>query len=261
VTTYGAVLEALGDPTRRSIVERLGRGPSSVGDLADDLPVSRPAVSQHLKVLKDAGLVSDHAEGTRRIYRIRPDGFQPLRTYVEAMWTDALGRFKAAAEREGGAGMEMTTMEPVVVSVTVARPVDEAFSLFTERFEEWWPMATHSIGVDDEGVGVTPVGGGIEPRLGGRIFERLPDGRELPWGEVRVWDPPARLVLSWAPGLDPRPFTEVDVRFVAEGSSTRVELTHRGWELLGEQAMAARSGYLAGWPVVLARFVEFTNLD
>ncbi len=93
--------DALGDRTRRTIFGRLAQKPSSVGDLARDLPVSRPAVSQHLRVLKQAGLVSDRAEGTRRIYRIEPDGVRALRDQLDRYWDEALSAFKAAAEKGG----------------------------------------------------------------------------------------------------------------------------------------------------------------
>src|SRR3954466_15031598 len=93
-------LTALGDPTRRAIFERLAGGPLPVGEIARGLPVSRPAVSQHLKVLKGAGLVLDRAEGTRRLYRIDPDGVGALRAYFDRFWNQALAAFKAAAERE-----------------------------------------------------------------------------------------------------------------------------------------------------------------
>jgi DNA-binding transcriptional ArsR family regulator len=90
---------ALADPTRRAIFERLGERPRAVRELADELPVSRPAVSQHLKVLKDAGLVVDHAAGSRRIYQLDPDGVDALRAYLDTFWTQALRAFKTAAER------------------------------------------------------------------------------------------------------------------------------------------------------------------
>ena len=93
-------LDALGDPTRRAIFERLADGPASVGEIAGGLPVSRPAVSQHLKVLKDAGLVADRPQGTRRIYAIDPDGLAAVRAYFDQFWTIALTAFKAAAEQE-----------------------------------------------------------------------------------------------------------------------------------------------------------------
>ena len=91
-------MNALGDPTRRAIFERLRDGPLAVGELAQGLPVTRPAVSQHLRVLKEAGLVSDRREGTRRLYHVDPDGLAELRAYFESFWTQALAAFKQAAE-------------------------------------------------------------------------------------------------------------------------------------------------------------------
>lgn len=96
------VLDALGDPTRRQIFESLRGGPRSVGELASGLPVSRPAVSQHLRVLKQAGLVSDRKEGTRRLYRIDPGGLSGLRDYFDGFWGEALERFAAEARKEQG---------------------------------------------------------------------------------------------------------------------------------------------------------------
>jgi DNA-binding transcriptional ArsR family regulator len=93
-------MDALGDPTRRAIFERLRSGPSAVGEIADELPVSRPAVSQHLRILKDAGLVTERRNGTRRLYRIDPDGVGKLRDYFDDFWNEALAAFKAAAEEE-----------------------------------------------------------------------------------------------------------------------------------------------------------------
>lgn len=98
---YGKGIEALGDPTRRDVFERLRERPLAVGELAAGMPVSRPAVSQHLKVLKDAGLVSERREGTRRIYGIAPEGIAELRAYFEQFWVSALEGFKAAAEMKG----------------------------------------------------------------------------------------------------------------------------------------------------------------
>jgi DNA-binding transcriptional ArsR family regulator len=95
-----AALGALGDPTRRAIFERLTAGPRAVGELAEQLPVSRPAVSQHLKVLKEAGLVTDRAEGTRRRYRVDPRGVRALRDYLDNLWDDALTAFAAEVEKE-----------------------------------------------------------------------------------------------------------------------------------------------------------------
>ena len=92
-------LTALGDPTRRTIFERLADRPSAVGELARDLPVSRPAVSQHLRVLKDAGLVIDRPAGARRIYQLDPDGLDALRAYLDQYWTRALAAYKTVVEQ------------------------------------------------------------------------------------------------------------------------------------------------------------------
>jgi DNA-binding transcriptional ArsR family regulator len=100
VTANGLTqLSALGDPTRQAILERLADGPLAVGELAAGLPVSRPAVSQHLKVLKQAGLVRDQPAGTRRLYSVDPEGIAALRSYFERFWNQALDAFKNAAER------------------------------------------------------------------------------------------------------------------------------------------------------------------
>jgi DNA-binding transcriptional ArsR family regulator len=92
-------LAALGDPTRRRVFERLAEAPRSVGELAHLVPVSRPAVSQHLRVLKDAGLVTDRADGTRRIYHIDPAGLGPIRAWLDRFWTEALDAFKHEVEK------------------------------------------------------------------------------------------------------------------------------------------------------------------
>jgi DNA-binding transcriptional ArsR family regulator len=100
VVTYQADgWTALGDPTRRAIFEHLAEHPRAVGELASELPVSRPAVSQHLKVLKGAGLVMDRPAGNRRIYQLDPAGVSALRAQLDQFWTDALAAYKAAAER------------------------------------------------------------------------------------------------------------------------------------------------------------------
>jgi DNA-binding transcriptional ArsR family regulator len=98
---YINALDALADPTRRRVFERLRAGPQPVGRLADGMPVSRPAVSQHLKVLKEAGLVTEEQDGTRRIYRIDPQGLAQLRAWLDQFWDSALDAFKAEAERLG----------------------------------------------------------------------------------------------------------------------------------------------------------------
>jgi DNA-binding transcriptional ArsR family regulator len=105
-------LTALADPTRRRIFERLRAGPRPVGQLAKGLPVSRPAVSQHLKVLKEAGLVTDHPEGASRVYAIDPKGLAQMRRWLDQFWDDELAAFKAEAEAtassSGAVGLQKT---------------------------------------------------------------------------------------------------------------------------------------------------------
>ena len=100
LTYQGAGWTALGDPTRRAIFERLAGRPSAVGELANAFPVSRPAVSQHLKVLKEAGLVSGRPDGNRRIYQVDPDGLHALRVELDKFWFQALANFKEIAEQD-----------------------------------------------------------------------------------------------------------------------------------------------------------------
>jgi len=92
-------MSALGDATRRAIFELLAEGPRAVGEIAKELPVTRPAVSQHLKVLKEAGLVTDRQDGTRRLYQLNPDGVGALRAYFDRFWNRSLAAFKAAVEQ------------------------------------------------------------------------------------------------------------------------------------------------------------------
>jgi DNA-binding transcriptional ArsR family regulator len=97
----GDPFDALGDPNRRAIVELLRAGDRSVGQLADALPISRPAVSRHLRLLKDAGLVTDRAEGTRRLYRLHDEGIAAVRDYLEQVWGEAAARFSLLADNTG----------------------------------------------------------------------------------------------------------------------------------------------------------------
>jgi DNA-binding transcriptional ArsR family regulator len=103
---YTNALVALADPTRRAVFERLASGPRSVGEVADGMPVSRPAVSQHLKVLKEAGLVTDRADGARRVYRIDPQGLGQIRAWLDQFWETALEAFQAEFEPDKSSNEE-----------------------------------------------------------------------------------------------------------------------------------------------------------
>lgn len=142
---------------------------------------------------------------------------------------------------------------PIVKSVTVCAAPARAFALFAERFARWWPLALVHTGPD-------PVDCAIEPRVGGRVFERAADGRETLWGTVLAYDPPHRLVFSWVVELPAGQEQLVEIRFTAEDSGTRVELTHSGWEKLGDAAASQRERYDRGWGTVFERhFVEYVN--
>jgi DNA-binding transcriptional ArsR family regulator len=98
VTYQSAQLDALGDATRRAVLQRLLAGPLPVGKLAEGFPISRPAISQHLRILKESGLVTDRANGTRRVYQLNPAGFDSLREYFDQFWNQALDAFKKKVE-------------------------------------------------------------------------------------------------------------------------------------------------------------------
>ena len=100
MVTYGIVLDSLADSTRREVLDLVRRKPSSVQEIADQLPISRPAVSQHLKNLRDAGIVTSHPVGTRRVYTVTTDGFEVLRQWLDVMWRDALSSFAAFADNQ-----------------------------------------------------------------------------------------------------------------------------------------------------------------
>ena len=100
-STAGDPFEALGDPTRREILRLLSHGDKPVREIADALPISRPAVSRHLRLLKDAGMVSEQPDGTRRIYHLRDEGMEAVRAYLEGVWGQAAGRFRLVAENTG----------------------------------------------------------------------------------------------------------------------------------------------------------------
>jgi uncharacterized protein YndB with AHSA1/START domain len=142
---------------------------------------------------------------------------------------------------------------PVIKTVTVRAASARAFALFADDLARWWPLAQFHTGPD-------PVECTIEPRVGGRVYERAADGRETPWGTVLAYEPPHRLAFSWILGLSAEQEQLIEIRFMAEDRGTRVELTHSGWEKLGEAAASLRERYERGWATILARsFVDYAN--
>jgi uncharacterized protein YndB with AHSA1/START domain len=135
-------------------------------------------------------------------------------------------------------------MEPLVVEFAVACPPERAFEMWAERASLWWPPG-HSVSARP-GLSVT-----FEPRPGGRIYERTPEGDEHDWGEVLAWEPPRRLVYLWHLRFDRADATEVEVTFEAEAEGTAVAIVHRGWERLGAKGPERRERTKAGWASVI----------
>ncbi len=136
---------------------------------------------------------------------------------------------------------------PLELAFSVACHPAEAFTVWTERFSTWWP--------DDHTVTGDPASVVLEPRLGGRIYERTLEGTEHDWGEVIVWEPPDRLCYLWHLRRDRADATEVEIRFLGEGAGTRVEIEHRGWERLGTAGTEWRERNISGWQTLLPHFI------
>lgn len=256
MTYRPGVWTALGDPTRLAIMERLAERPLAVVDLAREMPVSRPAVSQHLKVLKEAGLVIDQPVGNRRVYRVDPEGLAALRAHIDRFWEKALGAYKATVESEEDRVSEQTAETTVRRSITVEAPIDKAFRVFTEDFGRFKPPEHNLLGVE---IAETV----FEPRVGGHLYDRGVDGSECRWARILAYDPPNRVVISWDIGptwqieSDPSRTSEVEVRFIADdGDTTRVELEHRNLDRHGDGWESVRDGIDAadGWPLYLQRY-------
>jgi DNA-binding transcriptional ArsR family regulator len=152
-------LAALGDPTRRAIFERLAAGPVAVGEIARDLPVSRPAVSQHLKVLKEAGLVVDRPAGARRLYQLDPDGVAALRGYFDQFLEPGACCVQGGRPAtQGGVGMTQSASDLTIhKTITVDVSQDRAFTMFAQEMGSWWPLDSKSIGVEVRFIAAGPM--------------------------------------------------------------------------------------------------------
>ena len=142
---------------------------------------------------------------------------------------------------------------PLVKSVEVPLDIKAAFELFTTGIGRWWPLRTHSVEQERARACV------FETGIGGRIYERAGSGVEHEWGRVLEWHPPTRVLYTWYPGRDERTAQMVEVTFAAAGTKTKIELTHRGWETLGDAAQAQRDNYDTGWDLVLGAYAELAN--
>jgi uncharacterized protein YndB with AHSA1/START domain len=141
-------------------------------------------------------------------------------------------------------------IEPLRLSYEIDCPADHAFDVWTNQLSTWWPNG-HSASGDPDTIVM------LEPRLGGRIFERTPDGREIDWGEVTRWSPPSRLGYTWHIGRTRDDATDVDLTFVDLGDGrTRLEIVHSGWDRLGAEGEPWRDANTNGWDSLIPRFVE-----
>jgi DNA-binding transcriptional ArsR family regulator/uncharacterized protein YndB with AHSA1/START domain len=251
---------ALGDPTRRAIFERLIERPSAVTELARGLPVSRPAVSQHLKVLKDAGLVVDKPAGKQRIYRVDPGGLAALRAELDRFWTKTLAAYKTVVEQptQGDPMGIQAADASVQTSIVVEAPIARAFKVFTEDFGRFKPAEHNMLKVE---IAETV----FEPKVGGFLYDRGADGSVCRWARVLAYDPPNRVLLSWniSPQWqledDPKKTSEWEVRFIAETPQrTRVEIKHRKLDRHGEGWQGVREAVAGdqGWPLYLQRYAS-----
>lgn len=251
------MLDAIGDPMRRRIVDRLAAGPLPVGELARAMPVGRPAVSMHLRLLLSAGVVTAERAGNRRLYRLDPAAMRELQEHFRRYWEQAMAAFRDAAEAEARSVMDVEEQEEVstVSSVTVRAPREVAFRVFIGL--RWWPLATHHL-AEPPGEEVR-----LEPFAGGRWYERGPGGREQDWGTVLAWDPPRRLLLRWHMSSDwtyepdPALASEIEVRFTPVGpDETLVEYAHRHLERYGKGAERMRRAVDGGAARCLATFAS-----
>jgi hypothetical protein len=142
---------------------------------------------------------------------------------------------------------------PIVKTVRVPWDPAAAFRRFTAEIGTWWPLRTHSVG------GTRAVAVRFEEQVGGRIVESVRSGEPCVWGTVTAWEEGTRVAFTWHPGQEPSVATQVDVRFEADGTGTRVTLTHTGWEAYGAKARRTRGAYGPGWEYVLAHFTDRTT--
>jgi uncharacterized protein YndB with AHSA1/START domain len=142
------------------------------------------------------------------------------------------------------------TLMPLVKTVTVPLAPNAAFDLFTHRMAEWWPLGTHA--VSPFALKAAASGVLVPPRVGGVVLETMADGTTAPWGTVTAFEPGQCFAMTWHPGSDPAHSTAVSVAFDAEGTGTRVTLTHSGWERR-EDGVAARASYDTGWNGVIGQ--------
>ena len=242
----GDPFEALGDTNRREILRLLSDGDKPVREIADAMSISRPAVSRHLRLLKDAGMVAEEARGTRRNLP-PPSAGSAGRPGLPGAGLGRRGDAVSLVRREHRRrGKKMSSS--LKMSFEVACSAEHAFRTWTAEIGTWWP-SDHTV------TGEADLRIVIQGRVGGRIYERTADGVEHDWGEVTVWGPPrnwaicgtcaktARMLLRSTSALSPWAPTR-----------TRVQIEHSGWERLGAVGEERRAKNLVGWETLLPHF-------
>ncbi|MGH7759534.1 MAG: SRPBCC domain-containing protein [Candidatus Dormibacteria bacterium] len=244
-------LDALTDPGRREVLENLAAGPRSVAELSTRLAAPGPVLDQWLGTLREAGLVAEVPGSASASYQIDLHGVEELRDYLERL-------ANLPSAEISGVPVERPQPEDVVRgTVGVHQVQEQAFQLFTTGMGSWWPLGRCHLGRTPA---VTVV---LEPRVGGRWYERGDDGSITPWGEVMIWEEPERIVLTWRLSADwsysPWVRTEVEVRFIPEGPfGCRVEVEHGDLAQVGAEANRLQGvlGGSEGWSAILRRFAD-----
>jgi hypothetical protein len=173
------------------------------------------------------------------------------------MWTIAFGTFgdfvAPQSDKERKTMHESLEIDPVAKTLELGVTPEKAFDLFTNHMGRWWPLTTHSVSTDD----ARDVR--VDGRVGGTLREVTGDGVEHEWGVITIYEPGARIQFTWYPGLPEEAGTNVDVRFDATVSGTRVTLVHSGWEARGDDAQTVRDNYESGWDLVLAPYAAIAT--
>jgi len=251
-------IDALTDPGRREVLEQLGEGPHTVAQLATKLAAPGPVLAEWLETLRGAGLVAEDRSREQATYKVDSKGVEELRDYLERIAN------LPSAEISGVPVARSATVDSapeahflVRREVTLPRSQTDAFRRFTTGMGDWWPLGRCHFG---RAPAVTVV---LEPRAGGRWYERGDDGSESPWGEALVYEPSRRVVLGWRVGpnweYDPQIRSEIEVSFIADGTTgCRVQLEHRSLEQVGALAAQLQATFDSegGWTNLLRRFAD-----
>ena len=259
-STLSRAIDALTDPGRREVLEQLIQGPRTAAQLATQLAAPAPVLSEWLETLRGAGLVAEDRSSPLPTYQVNSKGVEELRGYLERIANLPSAEISGVpVGRRSPQPLDPETHFLVRREIQLHRSQDEAFQLFTAGMGDWWPLGRCHFGQ------VAPVTVVLEPRTGGRWYERGEDGSESPWGETLVFEPSRRVVMSWRVDpdwhYDPAVRTEVEVTFVPDGpAACRVQLEHRSLEQLGADAARLQATFDAedGWTELLRHFAGFS---